>query len=601
MGCCGSLIPLDISSEEERIIYKNQLFLNFHKTKITNLISQFSSKESQGCISIRSLDEALVSLKIDPYFLSYPSNPVNAFYRSIGTGEQIEAKKLKIACILLGQGLEDVKALSLYQIYNSETLVMERAKFDQMIRDLFIVVIKLIWVAQGNDEDSLPKTRLRIYETKLLASISQSFGIIRTTVLNEEEVVSQDDFVAKLKNLPGGTNTIINPCKLREFIIKQYIPFAINSTSLFKATVEAAIFSLEDKQKPKISDPTHIYEQDISEQLEIDQNLPFTCDSGHDLKWHNDVPYFYYETFGTWKINCNKCHKKFSNSCWHCRECKYDLCEQCGNTRNMVPKKLYCSEPEPKELMWRCDVNNFYGKTFGCYSFSCNECGVVSEDAHWHCRNCLFDICRKCGLKRDYQYPISELNCRKGHVLKIEHEVARIYSIKYGTTPKCDDCRSEITSASYHCEDCDYDLCADCSGFGLKPLGPHPAFMCSEEHQLHYYDSQSFYSTMGLDKSFRCNSCKELKSEECFHCKKCKFDICTDCSDTLSKLIFKDSTVTCDNGHLLYWNPKSCKNYSGSAFSCNDCAEISKDIGSFNCAECNYDLCIKDMWKKANL
>ncbi|CAG9310653.1 unnamed protein product [Blepharisma stoltei] len=605
MGCCGSNAPIEIVSDDERIIFLKQLEMGLHTSKAVNLVSQFAAKENQGFITIAGLKEVLASLKIDSSFLSFPTNPFNSFYRSIGNSEQIDAKKLKIVCVLLGLGSEEEKVSQLYKIYIADEMnkvesaqlpAMDIAKFELMIRDVFATAIKMIWVAQGDDEETISKSRLRIYETKLVASLWLALGLVKRTTVMAESSISLEDLKTKAKNLPAGLKTLIDPYQIRQFLLKQYRPFDIkNAAQIFESKIKSILDKNEEESEAVVADTAILLNSGQPSEKPIDLNKPFTCDSGHALAWANDVPFHYKEISGTWMIFCNLCGKNFSTGCWHCRDCKYDVCEECGLAKNMTPPKLLCSES--KELQWRCDVVSYYLTNYGSTSYSCNECQGIGDDAHWHCRTCLYDLCRKCGTKHGYKYPRLDMTCRKNHRLAIENNIVEIYQTKYGGFPRCDECRAPINSACQHCNECDYDLCDSCSSYYSGPIGPHPGFLCPEEHILHYADSCSYYESIGKPKSFMCNGCKLTKAEECFHCRKCCFDLCNDCADSLALHLSSPYTKKCENDHLLRWNNKSSKNYSGGAYSCNECGEIFSKVGSFNCAECSYDICIRDMNK----
>ncbi|CAG9329054.1 unnamed protein product [Blepharisma stoltei] len=607
MGCCGSQVPLDIVSDDERIIFQKQLEMGLHKYKATSLISTFSSKEIQNHITIRGFIEALASLKINSAFLSYPSNPINCFYRSIGNSELIEAKKLKIACALLGQGTDDEKLAQLYKIYVADEKMkvtpaplpmMENAKFEKMIRDLFAVAIKLIWVAQGNDEESMSINRLRAYETKLVGGIVSSIILTKTAILNIENGIALEDIKVKSGKLPGGIKSLVHPYHIRQFILKQYRAIDLKSAAqIFQSKIKSVFDKTDEEEiKPVVADTTILFGAEMLTASVEELDKPFSCHRGHTLKWYNDAPFYYQEAYKTWLISCDACKKGFSSGCWQCRDCEYDICEECGLSKKMIPPKLKCGEN--KELMWRCDVNQFYAANYNAFSYTCNQCHEIGEDAHWHCRSCLFDVCRKCGEKSGYKFPKSAFTCKKNHPLTLESNIVDLYMSKFGGKPLCDECRAAIKSSSQHCQECFYDLCEACSIFYNQPIGPHPAFVCTEDHVLHYFDSPSYYESVGLPKSFRCNGCSQVKEEECFHCNKCNFDLCNDCADSLATYFSSPSfNRTCKEGHLLEWNNKVCKNYQGGLYVCKKCNEQFSGVGSLSCAQCSYDICIKDINK----
>ncbi|OMJ65377.1 hypothetical protein SteCoe_38345 [Stentor coeruleus] len=132
--------------------------------------------------------------------------------------------------------------------------------------------------------------------------------------------------------------------------------------------------------------------------------LPFVlqnkiiCKNTHELKWLLMIPFQNLKNTDSIWIYCECCKAKFSTACWNCTTCNYNVCEKCGENAGIFSPKLKCSENH--ELFWRPDANLYYELKGGFHGFRCNTCMSVKDEAHWHCRECEFDICISCGKEK---------------------------------------------------------------------------------------------------------------------------------------------------------------------------------------------------------
>ena len=82
-----------------------------------------------------------------------------------------------------------------------------------------------------------------------------------------------------------------------------------------------------------------------------------------------------------------------------------------------------------------------------------------------------------------------------------------------------------------------------------------------------------------------CDACRKnggTTGEQSFHCQLCDIDICKNCANKL-KAVQNSKHV-----HQLTMIKKR-----GGSFTCDGCNEKFFDTASMNCANCNFNLCLK--------
>lgn len=78
------------------------------------------------------------------------------------------------------------------------------------------------------------------------------------------------------------------------------------------------------------------------------------CENNHKLVWSYNVILENYLIRGKGSVKCCYCGKIFFKPCWHCLECAFDICEECGKAQGAKCPKLLCDKNH--ELSWRCTV-----------------------------------------------------------------------------------------------------------------------------------------------------------------------------------------------------------------------------------------------------
>ena len=335
--------------------------------------------------------------------------------------------------------------------------------------------------------------------------------------------------------------------------------------------------------------------------LEISEPIPeikeeahirkFECDNGHELIWHTDIPFHYMKITETPMIECSRCKIAYSSAGWHCRECLYDLCENCSLEFDKPRQFMKCEEQH--ELFWSPETVGIYKENSpSSVGFRCNGCKKALIEPNWHCDHCSYDICIACGIKNGFKPPLNLLVCDKEHVLKqmdVVQEEADDYVLG------CNLCSAVINDRiGFHCGECtevDFDICLKCANKSISNMIPHPLYKCKEGKQLLLLDNlPAIRQESGED--CKCCSCGKENMNKAFICLDCCQCYCLKCSKKLYQSISALHKMKCENGHQLSYSYVS--KYDSKRFKCNICNEL-YGSGCFCCNACNFYVCIKDI------
>ena len=151
-------------------------------------------------------------------------------------------------------------------------------------------------------------------------------------------------------------------------------------------------------------------------------NPAYCCSNGHRYEWHTDNTFWSNDHDKGWNLICVKCRKEFSKPSWECRECEQHLCLDCAETDNFKENML--TKPE--------------------------------------------------------------ILCKKNHALAWSPDTCAYYIEKQFTRNyvfTCKLCLKSHQEPSWHCRDCNYDVCIMCARTkGLAP--PRDLLVCDELHPL---------------------------------------------------------------------------------------------------------------------
>ena len=205
--------------------------------------------------------------------------------------------------------------------------------------------------------------------------------------------------------------------------------------------------------------------------------------------------------------------------------------------------------------VWACDA---------CHTLS----SVTGERHHYHCNSCNFGLCEEChtGLHPLHHHPLRK------------RPVSEVYP---GGMWGCDRCRRVVNpeSSTYHCSQCNFDLCERC----FQPFS-HPL----HEHPLLFADTRLVYRE--YNAIWFCDHCGMTMRSGAYlshHCPKCQFDLCTNCVAGRHHHLHPHELLLA-NSHVVY------SSYMGQ-WVCDNCGRSSRSTDEYHmwhCRECEFDLCI---------
>ncbi|OMJ72930.1 hypothetical protein SteCoe_28496 [Stentor coeruleus] len=299
--------------------------------------------------------------------------------------------------------------------------------------------------------------------------------------------------------------------------------------------------------------------------------LVLYCENNHKLTWSYIVPLEYFLLRGNSLVRCHFCGKEFCKSCWHCSQCAFDVCEDCGISQGFACPKLVCDKGH--ELLWKCTVAENYRNLCGIASWNCDCCKMSKSKASWHCDLCKYDLCQKCARKSQVLPIKLKDKCILNHNLKQEMYLGNF---------KCKDCSEKIIDLRYSCHNCNYHICRKCIKNHNLDIPQYPILTCFNDHLLRW-NSQIF---------FICNACEKNKQSS-FNCINCNFNYCYECADYLEDIIRMDIIRYDNNGHQLKIfftievESNMCLNY------CKTCnMKFIKNTLVFSCETCLVYICI---------
>jgi hypothetical protein len=232
------------------------------------------------------------------------------------------------------------------------------------------------------------------------------------------------------------------------------------------------------------------------------------CDKGHSLFYYkNSTDYNKRKDRISWGVRCDNCQVCWTGGSWACRICSFDLCDQC----NAAKSELKC---ENKHFLykksdinsWLCNACDRYlsGPSYHCKTCRydiCDNCtdfykhnvqvdfkcpnghniwhitedsGVKSNSSLLNCNGCQKSIdnckiyqCKKCNFYLcERCYEIVNLGIRLGKKCNRQHDLTwYMDAVKFYSTPyRCNRCSEAFLNiGSFHCRKCRYDLCITCA------------------------------------------------------------------------------------------------------------------------------------------
>jgi hypothetical protein len=192
----------------------------------------------------------------------------------------------------------------------------------------------------------------------------------------------------------------------------------------------------------------------------------------------------------------------------------------------------------------------------------------------WNCSKCDYSICEPCGEKQGFLAP--KLRCLKNHDLIWRPDSSFYYKTKKNRDFfTCFSCKTFQSSPSWHCRDCEVDLCIECGKKGNQD----PLVICGKCKK-----SVEFEVKINVSSSENCEVCKRNSVENFMVCKNCKFSSCGNCWKDF-KYSGAHPVLSCPEDLLLEW-------HRARTFDCNVCFEEKKEV-HFRCRSCKFHVCVK--------
>ncbi|KAL4481614.1 hypothetical protein ABPG74_007703 [Tetrahymena malaccensis] len=165
---------------------------------------------------------------------------------------------------------------------------------------------------------------------------------------------------------------------------------------------------------------------------------------------------------------CDKCQKNNLKITWNCSQCDYDVCSFCiHNEEQDIFKRASSYQQYKNDGQILLSVNNKLNIKLPLHEHQLNlisssntkmiSCGICEDKDilfSWNCQSCNFNVCLGCsGLQKRFS--------NHEHSLKLTSSHLQRYPNVQSTF--CDNCKSSPLLFSWHCFQCKYDLCLDCS------------------------------------------------------------------------------------------------------------------------------------------
>ncbi|KAL4481612.1 hypothetical protein ABPG74_007701 [Tetrahymena malaccensis] len=165
---------------------------------------------------------------------------------------------------------------------------------------------------------------------------------------------------------------------------------------------------------------------------------------------------------------CKVCQYNKLKTSWYCSQCNFDVCQTCINKEEQLifeRANLYEQYKENGQMLqsfMNKQTKNFPQHQHQLNLISSSNSKIINCDIcqnkdilfSWNCQQCDFDVCLSCsGLQKMF--------ANHEHRLKLTHSHSQRYPLSLGNT-RCDNCKSKNLQFSWHCFQCQYDLCLDC-------------------------------------------------------------------------------------------------------------------------------------------
>ena len=309
---------------------------------------------------------------------------------------------------------------------------------------------------------------------------------------------------------PPTPNTLA--CKLGHPLIWSYtVPYSyMNSHSSFMVTCDSC-----SKTYSKPAWYCNCCRYNICEKCALDRGVispKLMCSKSHELVWRSDVS-LYYSTQGRGHhAQCRNCGQNKDETHWHCRECEFDVCQDCASSVGAMPitMTLGCRNGHP--LM---ETNTQVNNLMNCV---CSRCSGNIFNICFACFNCRYILCHSCALYEISPIPAHPvLTCNNSHYL---HWIPPL-------TFSCEYCLQSKTEELFNCDICNFTVCAKCS-YDLMGLIMNNVQLTDQKGHVLKWEKKP--GERYRINAVTCNQCStQYARVGMFSCSTCKADLCLRC------------------------------------------------------------------------
>lgn len=243
------------------------------------------------------------------------------------------------------------------------------------------------------------------------------------------------------------------------------------------------------------------------------------CKKNHELKYRSDINSYYKNKGLGHGYTCKNCLLRKLDSHWHCRECDYDICTECGSNSGFRPlkKSITCNNGHSLKLEVIEDIE--FQTIQSCNSCKCPGFGLI-----YSCNQCCYLICEECfKIQNGPMAYHPSVMCFSSHFLNWAEKIT--YNCRY--------CFKSINEG-YICKQCAFGMCGECAMiitelFIKDTLKTHG----KASHPMLWVEKPWIKFSMN---DFVCRICCATFSKAgIFACIKCEFFLCLRCNNESSQ------------------------------------------------------------------
>lgn len=152
-----------------------------------------------------------------------------------------------------------------------------------------------------------------------------------------------------------------------------------------------------------------------SKPLSSPTSIVLLCPKNHSLSFSPSTSSYYKSLTNQHAvIHCDSCTKTWEGGSFHCKDCMFDICEECYKEEQAA--RMNSNEEVTCKGMHRMyiyrDNHVFYRRGGKEKKNRCIDCGYKWIGDAWSCRKCKEDLCHICRNKQIYREEMEFLRYR---------------------------------------------------------------------------------------------------------------------------------------------------------------------------------------------